>query len=339
MAEGAGGLASVGETSSGGAPSGGSAGVDGTYVPDPSWACGMPEGIVDPTRGELVFHTVISIGPVRDVGATPYGHRRFTDLQAGAIEEEQLSATFLAGGLDFELTLDNGTSEVEQVAMLRATDGSYIYLRSCGLAPAGAQVARFVADFEVANQSSLSWLNTGKFVGTRSVDATKNEMELSVYDVTDVQGDDAVVQWSDPEGVPDQPWECLKLSGAQGSAVFTETVGIGSSQSVGASKRGTRNVIPITGGTVSGRFTGEVVPAGADFQITSGQATLDARYVLDSDDGEFVIVRNCGPFGALVPLFEARSDGPYDFLNENRFLSSDPGGASGGVSITFYEIN
>jgi hypothetical protein len=131
----------------------------------------------------------------------------------------------------------------------------------------------------------------------------------------------------------------LKLTGTRGAEVFTEAVGIGSSLSVGASKRGTRNVIPITGGTVSGRFTGSVVSAGADYQLIGSQTTLDARYALESNDGEFVIVRNCGPFGALVPLFEARAAGPYGFLNENRFLSSDPGSAAGGVSITFYQIN
>ena len=65
--------------------------------------------------------------------------------------------------------------------------------------------------------------------------------------------------------------------------------------------------------------------------------TLDARYVLRSNDGELVIVRNCGPFGALIPLFEAKAEGPYAFLNENEFLSSDPDAGSGGVSITFYE--
>jgi len=48
-------------------------------------------------------------------------------------------------------------------------------------------------------------------------------------------------------------------------------------------------------------------------------------------------VRNCGPLNALVPAFEAAADGPYQFLNDGKFLSSAPGSGSGGVSITFYE--
>ena len=97
------------------------------------------------------------------------------------------------------------------------------------------------------------------------------------------------------------------------ASVFTENVTLGSSLSVGASKRVTRSIIPITGGTVTG------------------------RYVLGSNEGELLIVRNCGPFGALIPLFEAKADGPYAFLDENEFVSSDPGAGGGGVSMTFYE--
>jgi len=327
-----------GSNGTGGDATGGMAAVvEGTFVPDPSWACGMPEGLVDPELGELVFSATLEIGAMRDVGVTQYGQRRFTDIQGGTTQGD-LSASFLEGGLDFELTLENGTIELEQVAMLQATDGSYIYLRSCGIGPSASDVVRFVPDFEVANSSSLAWLNTGTFVGTRTLDSTQNQMELAVYDVSMVPTDGSKVIWQDPTGAPQQPWDCLELSGARGAEVLTETVGIGSSLSVGASKRGTRNVIPITGGSVSGRFTGSVVPAGADYQLLGGTATLDARYVLESNDGEFVLVRNCGPFGGMVPLFEARDDGPYAFLNENRFLSSDPGSASGGVSITFYEI-
>jgi hypothetical protein len=78
-------------------------------------------------------------------------------------------------------------------------------------------------------------------------------------------------------------------------------------------------------------------PGGADYQLIGSTTKLDARYVLSSNDGEFVVVRNCGPIGSLVPQFEARADGPYAFFSANTFVSSDPGTATGGVSITIYE--
>lgn len=313
--------------------------ADSTLVPDKSWDCGMPTGIVSPASGELVLSAKIQIGKTYDVGATQFGKRRIFDLKGGTLTGDRVNATFLTGGLDLELTLSNGNVELEQVTMLRASDGTLIYLRTCGVAQAGDSLVRIVPDFEVGNSSSLAWLNTGKFVGTRAIDTAAGTMELSIYDVSKASTSAAAkVQLQDPAGVPNQSWECSTATGGQGASVFTETVGIGSSLSVGASKRGTRNVIPITGGTVTGRVTGSVLVGGADFQLTgSGATKLDARYTLSTKDGEFISVRNCGPFGGLVPTFEARAEGPYSFLNANTFVSSDPGGASGGVSITFYE--
>lgn len=35
------------------------------------------------------------------------------------------------------------------------------------------------------------------------------------------------------------------------------------------------------------------------------------RYTLRTKDGELILVRNCGPLGALVPVFETRTNGLY----------------------------
>jgi len=283
-----------------------------------------------------VFEATLQIGEVYDVGTTQYGERRVLDIQGGAVSSAMLNANFLEGGLDFELTLSNGATELEQVNMLRASDNSLIYLRTCGVAPAGESTVRIIPDFEVANSSALAWLNTGAFVGTRHFDENTGTLVMAIYEAeSDSTGPD--IQLVDPAADLDQPWECSKQTGSKGDSVFTETVTLGASLSVGASKRGTRNVIPITGGTVTGDLTGEVLPGGADYQLIGNSTVLDARYMLASNDGEYVVVRNCGAFGALIPWFETRADSPYAFLNEGEFLSSDPGSASGGVSITFYE--
>jgi hypothetical protein len=307
-------------------------------VPDPSWTCGKAEGIVDPTRGELVFRTTLDVGTVRDVGATQYGKRRATDITGGSITGTKLEATFLSAGFDYELTLSDGSIELEQIGMLKAKDGSIIYMRNCGVAAAGDSVVRVVPSFEAGNSSSVAWLNTGNFAATRSLDASGKKLELAVYDVSKVTGDAPKVKLTNPTDAPNQPWDCAKPSGSKGAEVFTETVSLGGSISTGASKSGTRNVIPITGGTVTGKLTGTIVAAGADYQLAgSGSTVLDARYMLASSDGEFVVVRNCGPFGALIPQFETRAAGPYAFLNTGKYISSDPGSAGGGVKITFYE--
>jgi hypothetical protein len=58
-----------------------------------------------------------------------------------------------------------------------------------------------------------------------------------------------------------------------------------------------RRVIPVEGGDVLGpRVRGKVLPGGADFQImrADGVTELEARYVIETDDGALIYVENRG---------------------------------------------
>lgn len=301
------------------------------YLPDPSWPCYMPDGIPPPALGETVFSITLQIGGIYNVGLTKFGQRRQYDIKGGAITGSRLTATVLAGGLDYELTLSNGSTEVEQINIFRANNIP-ILMRNAGIAPPGIKNARVVLDFEAPNSSAYAWLNTGKFAATRLVDTVAKTIRLDVYDISKATLPATRIQFKDPTDTPHQTWECFQLTGSQGTTVFTENVTLGTSISIGASKRGSRNIIPITGGTTTGRVAGKILNGGADYQLGG----LDARYTLAPNDGEYIVVRNCGANG-LVPVFEARVAGPYNFLNENKYLSSSPNVGSGSVSITFYE--
>lgn len=324
---------------------GGATSTDATIVPDASWACGMSGGIPSPARGTLVFSASLQLGTIHDVGETQYGHRRVIDVKGGTFTGSRIQGSFLTGGLDLELTLSNGAVELEQIDILKTNDGALIYMRGCGMALAGSSAVRVVPDFEVATSSSYAWLNTGKFAATRVLDSAGSTIKFDVYDISSVTASDPKVTFTVPSGVPAQPWNCSTNTGTKGASVFTESVTLGSSVSIGASKNGTRNIIPITGGTFTGNiptggssvsFKGTILNGGGDYQLIGSSTKLDAKYTLASNDGEFVVVRNCGPMGALVPWFETRAAGPYAALNTGSYLSSDPGSASGGVSITFY---
>jgi hypothetical protein len=297
----------------------------------------VPNGLPPPEAGELAFTITLQTGDRHQVGETPYGTRRFLDVDGGTFDGARISGTVLSGGLEYELTLANGALELEQIALLRTSDGANIYMRTCGFAAAGDATARFVPDIEAPNSSRHTWLNTSKFAGIRTVNERQGTVELKIYDISAVNVGEPTVQLRDPSGVPNQPWNCSTANASRGNSVLSANVTLGGSVSVGASKRGSRNIIPITGGTVSGRVSGRVVPGGADYQLSSGNTVLDARYSLQTNDGEYILVRNCGPFGAMVPRFEARANGPYAYLNEDKYLSSDPGVGAGGVSLTFYE--
>jgi hypothetical protein len=322
----------AGGAESGGSGTGGVVSEDATFVPDPGWACGMADGIPSPTQGELAFTITLDISATHDVGNTPYGHRRLLDVSGGTITGDRLTGSVETRGLEYELTLANGVVEYQGINILKTGDGSRIFVRSCGVAPDEGSTPRVIPDFEATTSGSYAFLNTGKYVATRV--ATAGKIQLDVYDVSGVTAGEPRVQITKPDGVPAQPWECNTTTGSRGAEVFTESVSLGGSFSIANAKYGSRNVIPITGGTTTGRVQGAILDGGADYQLSG---SLDAWYTLAPSNGELILVRNCGPMGKLIPWFEARTDGEYNFLNANTFISSDPGVSGGGVSITFYE--
>jgi len=308
-------------------------------IPDPAWDCGMPTGIPPPESGSLIFEIEVPLDRTADIGKTQFGHRRVAVGRGGSVSGTRLAGTVMRGALDFELTLANGTIEIEQILVLQAMDGSYIYVRNAGTG-ADASDVRVVMDFEAPSASEFAWLNSGPYVARRRLNASAGIMTLRVYDVNGVAVSAAnAIEIEKPADVPAQPWGYREKAAAEqpGDVLIEETVTLSPSQTVGASKRGNRNIIPITGGELNGRITGKVLMGGADYQNLLPPATIDARYLWQADDGEIIIVRNGGTFGALVPTFEARLDGPYAFLNTGRYLSSNPGRAEGGVAITMYE--
>jgi hypothetical protein len=310
-------------------------------IPHKSWPCGMTEGIPVPERGVLVFEANMKLDQIYDVGKTPYGQRQVFVIQGGTISGEKINGSVMPGGLDFQLSFSNGGMEIEEIFVLRTGDGKFIYLRSAGTAAVRSDV-RMAPDFEAPNASSYSWLNTGKYAGRRVLDLAAKTMKISVYDVSGVAtAPDAKnsLHVTKPADVQDQPWDYRKAAAGEkkGDQVISENVTLGSSQSVGATKKGARNIIPITGGTVSGKITGKVLAGGADYQNLGNPMTIDARYLWQTSDGEVIIVRNAGSMGLLAPAFEVRVDSKYAWLNKGVYLSSNPGMGAGGVGLTFYE--
>ncbi len=315
------------------------ANAEKTIVPDLSWTCGMPDGIPKPEKGKLILEANMNLDQVYDVGKTQYGQRKAYVVKDGTITSEKIQASIMPLGLDYELTLPNGVVEIEQILVFKTNDNRYIYVRSPGTGLDEKDV-RVVMDFEAPNNSSSAWLNTGKYVARRTVDTEAKTLNMKVYDVSEVVIDATnVIKISKPEGIPYQSWDYRKASPSEqrGEQFITENVTLGGSTSVGASKRGQRNIIPITGGTLTGMITGKVLPGGADYQNLSNPMTIDARYLWQADNGEIIIVRNSGPFGSLVPTFETKVDGKYSWLNSGKYLSSPPGMGAGGVSLTMYK--
>jgi hypothetical protein len=78
---------------------------------------------------------------------------------------------------------------------------------------------------------------------------------------------------------------------------FEAHVEVGKPDEVGAVPGGTRRLVPILGGTFSGPgLKGKILPGGSDHQLLQpdGFTQLEARYILQTDEGEKIYVVNRG---------------------------------------------
>ena len=79
--------------------------------------------------------------------------------------------------------------------------------------------------------------------------------------------------------------------------LYTSKIEIAAPMTLGKAPYGERRIINITGGSFSGsRLSGRVLPGGADWQIVrvDGIAEVEARYTLETDDGELIYITNWG---------------------------------------------
>lgn len=65
---------------------------------------------------------------------------------------------------------------------------------------------------------------------------------------------------------------------------------------MGPGRAGQRRIIPIVGGTVTGRVHGRILNLGADWQTihADGSADLDTRYAFETEDGALIEIINKG---------------------------------------------
>ncbi len=135
---------------------------------------------------------------------------------------------------------------------------------------------------------------------------------------------------------------------------FEEIVTLGQALAPGKTPYGSRNMIPITGGTFEGPgIKGTIVPGGWDWQLVRADGCVDikADYMLKTDDGVIINVINTGvlcmprsgetPSPARThPRFEA-PEGKYAWLGRTAFIGTLEGarGPNGeaAVKIRFYK--
>ena len=108
-------------------------------------------------------------------------------------------------------------------------------------------------------------------------------------------------------------------------------------------------VIPIVGGSFEGKICGEVVSGGADWNTSrdNGIAHVFAKYLLKTEDGEYIAIENEGKirfednsFIKTTPRFQTDASGRYAWLNSGVYVGSlDAGKKENQVEITIYKLN
>lgn len=142
-----------------------------------------------------------------------------------------------------------------------------------------------------------------------------------------------------------------RLTGLPLEFAYEAIVTLGAGMPVGRTPYGTRNRIPITGGSFEGpKIKGKVLPGGMDWQLERPDAMLDvyADYMMQADDGTLIHVINKGlisrdakrPYIRTIPWFEV-PEGPHGWLNQSLFtgtIGAPPAGSGAAVRITVYRI-
>lgn len=107
-------------------------------------------------------------------------------------------------------------------------------------------------------------------------------------------------------------------------------------------------VIPIVGGTFEGKLRGEVVSGGADWNTIKNNEICHvfAKYLLKTDDGEYIAIENEGKLTKedkshikTSPRFQADTNGKYAWLNSGVYVGSlEPGSQKGQVELILYKL-
>lgn len=123
----------------------------------------------------------VSVGPIRDLGATPHGRRRIIPILSGTVKGERLEGEVLAGGADWQYVRSDGVLELEARYSIRTKDGTEIAVSNRGMRRAPPEIMERLSRGETVDPALVyfrtvpvfeapagphQWLNESVFVAT-----------------------------------------------------------------------------------------------------------------------------------------------------------------------------
>ncbi len=100
---------------------------------------------------ERIARVHVELGDVLPVGPTARGVRRVVPITGGRIDGDRLRGEILAGGADWQLVHDDGSTTVDTRYTARTDDGALVYLATSGVRHGADDVLRRVAAGEAVD--------------------------------------------------------------------------------------------------------------------------------------------------------------------------------------------
>ncbi len=129
--------------------------------------------------------------------------------------------------------------------------------------------------------------------------------------------------------------------------VFDIRAEIGAAINGGQNTHGVSVTIPITGGDVTGKVNGKVLPGGADYQLVNPdqqRSELKAIYTIMTNDSVAIRVCNEGinrfapddSYFMTSPKFECDINSPYNWLNNRIFICRPIGFEQNAITLRIW---
>lgn len=126
--------------------------------------------------------------------------------------------------------------------------------------------------------------------------------------------------------------------------VFDIVAEIGEAINGGPCPHGVRVTIPITGGSVTGKVNGKIIPGGADYQLLNPEqqrSELQAIYTIITEDSVAIHVCNEGinrfapddSYFMTSPKFECDVNSSYNWLNNRIFVCRPVGFEKNAITL------
>jgi Protein of unknown function (DUF3237) len=146
---------------------------------------------------ELLARFHVELGPIQDLGTTPWGHRRIVPIAGGSFSGPRLRGEVAPGGADWQILHADGTTTIDTRYSLRTHDGALIHIRTRGVRSGPPEVIAALTSGEDVDPASYyfrvgvvletgardyNWLNRTLVLG--SAQRLRDVVRYDAYAVT-----------------------------------------------------------------------------------------------------------------------------------------------------------